>query len=340
MEEKKEHHSHEHSEHRQSRNSTLESVRKNPWIIVSVVLAVILIVVLIMNNLGGSGDVGSNKASGNLVNYINSLGKGDATLVNTTKDSGMYLVNVGFQNQTIPVYVSLDGQYLIPDRIPLSTTPAAAAKATTAQTAQQPKDVPKSDKPVADFFVFAYCPYGTQMEKALVPVYNLLKDKAQINIVFIGAMHGEFEHVESLRQICINKNYGEDKWFAYLDKFLVNSAIGSCQGTDSCVNPLIETIFTQIGVDKTKINSCMASDAEAIYQANEKQAQAAGIGSSPTVTVNGVQVSMGRSPALVQQGICSAFNSAPSECSQTLSSTSASPGFGSTASSGSAASCG
>jgi hypothetical protein len=272
-----------------------------------------------------------------LISYINSLGRGEATLVNVTRDSGMYLVNVNFQDQVIPVYVSADGKFLIADRLPLSTTPSASSSA-SAQS--QPTTVVKSDRPVADFYVFSYCPYGTQMEKALVPVYNLLKDKVDINIVFIGAMHGEYEHVESLRQICIQKEYSKDKLFAYLDKFLVNSAIGNCQGKDACVNPLIEVIYGQIGVDKTKINNCMTKDAEALYQADVSKSQAAGIASSPTTTINGAKVSVGRSPALVQQAICSAFNSAPSECSQTLSSASASAGFGSTASSSSSASCG
>jgi len=316
----------------------LNVLRKNPWILATIVLAIVLIVSLIYGALGSGGSVSANVASDNLLKYIDSLGRGSATLVSSVKDNGMYKVTVKYNGQDIPVYVSMDGNYLIADRIPLTAKVQTVVTGNAVQEA--PKEVPKSDKPVADFYVFSYCPYGTQMEKALVPVYNLLKSKVDINLVFIGAMHGEYEHVESLRQICIQKNYGKDKLFAYLDKFLVNAQVGTCNGKDICVNPLIEAIFTQIGVDNDKINKCMATDAEAIYQADGQKAQSLGIGGSPTVTINGAQISVGRSPALVQEAICSGFNNQPSECSKALSSASASPGFGSTASSGSTASCG
>jgi hypothetical protein len=144
-----------------------------------------------------------------------------------------------------------------------------------------------------------------------------------------------------LRQICIQKNYGKDKLFAYLDKFNTNSAIGSCRGSDTCVNPLIETIFTSLSIDKNKINTCMTNDAPALYNADVAKAKANGISGSPSVMINGVKANVGRSPSLVQQAVCGAFNTAPTECSQTLSTTQASAGFGSAAgSSGSAASCG
>jgi hypothetical protein len=323
-------------------NKTLSKIRKNPWIAASVVLAIALIVVIVISSMNSGGGVGPAAAGKNLVSFVNAQGNGEATYVSGVKEGSLYNIVVNYNGEDIPVFVTLDGKYLISSPIPLSDSAAPT------QDEPAPTEVPKSDKPVADFYVFSYCPFGTQMEKAVVPAYNLLKNKADINIVFIGAMHDPkgcsgaacFEKTESLRQICIQKNYGKDKLFAYLDKFLVNADIGNCQGTDACVSPLIEAIYTQIGIDKTKINTCIAKDAEALYVADEAKAQSLGIGGSPTVTINGVKASVGRSPALVQQAICSAFNSAPAECNQTLSSAAASAGFGSTASSSSTASCG
>lgn len=305
---------------------------KNYWAIATVVLAALLLVVLIFNY---SSSMSKSAAGQKIVDFANAQGV-NATLVSVKSQGSLYEVVVTVQGQDVPVYITKDGKYLVANPVPLTQTKTTNADSQT----QTPAEVPKTAKPVANFFVFSYCPYGTQMEKALVPAYNLLKNVADINIVFIGAMHGEYEKVESLRQLCIQKNYGKDKLFAYLDKFLVNAAIGNCQGTDTCVNPLIEAIYTQTGIDKTKINTCMKNDAEALYAANEKQAQSLGIGSSPTTTINGVEVQVGRSPAAVEQAICSAFTTAPTECSTQLSTASASAGFGSTASSGSSASCG
>jgi len=147
MEEKKEH------VHNSSKNAILDNIRKNPWIIVSAVLVLVLIVVAVFGSSGVSGQ----KAAQNLVSYINSLGQGDATLVNVTKSNGLYLVNVNFQDQVIPVYVSLDGKYLIPDVVPLVTVKDTSGSDTAA--ASKTVDVPKSDKPKVELFVMAYCPY-------------------------------------------------------------------------------------------------------------------------------------------------------------------------------------
>jgi protein-disulfide isomerase len=316
-------------------SKVVKRIKRNPWMIATIALAIILVVVFVVSM--GAG-VSKKTVSNNLLSFIESQTGEKASVVSINEENGMYNVTVNFKGQDVSVFVTNDGNFMAGQLIPLTATKSASASSSSGQTAA--KEVPKSDKPVADFYVFSYCPYGTQMEKALVPVYNLLKSKADINIVFIGAMHGEYERVESLRQICIEKNYGKDKLFAYFDKLLVNAAVGSCRGTDSCVSPLIEAIYTQVGIDKNTVNTCMTKDADALYQADVAKSANLGISGSPSVVINGVQAQVSRSPAGVLSAICSAFNTAPAECSQTLSSTSASAGFGSTASSSSSASCG
>jgi len=340
---KKEHSETHHSEKKYSFVKFVGAMKKNPWMPAAVILALV-VVVMAFFVFGGSGNVTGKVAADNLINFVKGQTGESATLVSVNDSGSLYEVVVSFKGQDVPVYVTKDGKYLINQPVPIT----ASVVDNPQQSPPEAKEVPKSDKPVAEFYVFTYCPYGTQIEKALVPVYNLLKSKANISIVYIGAMHDSqgctgvacFEKTESLRQICIRKNYGNDKLFAYLDKLLVNSAVGNCQGKDACVSPIIEGIYSQIGVDKNKVNTCIANDAEAIYQADEAKAQSAGVGGSPTVVINGVQVQVARSPAGVLSAICSAFSNSPAECSQTLSSTSASAGFGSTASSSSTASCG
>src|SRR3989339_1578539 len=153
----------------------------------------------------------------------------------------------------------------------------SAPVAPSAQAATAPVVVPKSDKPVAEAFVFSYCPYGLQFEKALAPVYDLLKDKSNIEIVFIGAMHGEYEKVESFRQICVQKLYGKDKLWQYLKEFNINTDLGNCRGDATCIVPFLDKIYSNNKMDKSKIEDCMNKDAEKIYNQNMARAKELGI---------------------------------------------------------------
>lgn len=313
---------------------------KHYWMIATISLAVVLLIILSYGSISGIGKTKAGELVQSIIadQYNVQITINNVSIVNNGSLGKLYYVQGEYQGQAVEAYISKDGKYLIPSIIAVTPTKQTPTIDTTTTTTE----IPKTTKPVADFYVFSYCPYGTQMEKALVPVYNLMKNKADINIVFIGAMHGEYEKVESLRQICIQKNYGKDKLFAYLDKFLVNDAIGNCQGTDTCVNPLINTIFSQTGISATTINNCMAKDAEELYNADVQKSAQNGVSGSPTTFINGVSSQVARSPAGILSAICSAFTdeSKPTECSTQLSSTAASAGFGSTGSSSSAASCG
>jgi len=321
-----------------SGKSFSHKIRENPWIITTFAFGALVLIMFAMSFSGAlTGHAVSDKVAGNaLVNYINSLPTitENVTLKNVSDMGGLYQVTVVYQGKDIPVYVTKDGKYYTGSIVPLTAQDDSSDSTTSA-----PKNITKNDKPIVQAFVFTYCPYGLQFEKALSPVYDLLKNKADINLVYIGAMHGEYEKVESLRQLCVLKNYGKDTLWKYLNKFNTNTAIGSCNGDASCLKPLISSIMTTLGIDENKINTCMANDAEAMYTADEKIASDLGIGGSPTFVINGVQVDVGRTPSAIQGAICDAFNTAPSECSQTLSSDAATAGFGAGAGASTGATC-
>jgi len=308
--------------------------KENVWMSVSIILAVILIVSLGFNYFGGG--ISKNAAGEKAVEFIKtSFGADVNTFTNVTDLGKIYEITVPYQGQDIPVYISKDGKYFISSAINMNVVAS-----TPSNTATTTKEVPKTDKPVVEGYFFSYCPYGTQFEKAMIPVYNLLKNKVDFNIVFIGAMHGEYEKTESLRQICVQKEYGKDKLWAYLSQFLASTDIGNCNGGDSCLAPYLTKIMKNLSIDEAKIKTCMTKDAEALYNADVQKSSEAGISGSPTFVINGVQSQVARSPEAIKQAICDAFTTAPSECSQTLSSTAASAGFGSgTGSASSSASC-
>ena len=306
----------------------VRKLKKNPWIISTLALGLIVVILLVVNFTGITGNVVSGDDAGkSVVDFINSKANAGLTYVSSEDLGSLYKVTVLYQGQNVPVFVTKDGKYYATGATPIT---ADVANTQTQQTQQ--KEVPKSDKPVADAFIFSYCPYGLQFEKALLPVYDLLKSKADINIVAIGAMHGEFEKTETLRQISIEKLYGKDKLFAYLKEFDSNTDIGSCSGDDTCLNKYLPAIYTKLSIDKTKVENYMKASAPAIYDEQGKQASTLGISGSPTFVINGVQVQVARTSEAIKKAICDAFNTAPSECSQTLSSTATSPGFGGTVS--------
>jgi len=308
----------------------------NYWAVAAVVLAILLIGVLIFNRGSGSGSgICAVVAADKVIAFVQAQG-GEATLVSKGDKYGMYEIVLSINGQERPVYVSKDGKNLFLNLIPLDAAAQAAAGSGTQET---PKEVPKSDKPVVEAFVFSYCPFGLQFEKALAPVYTLLKNKADISLVQIGAMHGEYEHQEALRQICIQKLYGKDKLWSYLNKFMIDTAIGACSGQTTCSDPLVEKIMVNLSIDKAKVNACMPTDGETLYNVDGARAQALGIGGSPTFVINGVQVNVGRTPDAIGKAICAAFTTAPAECSQTLSTTALTAGFGASAGASTGASC-
>lgn len=305
--------------------------KRNDWKIFSGILGVVIIILLVVIFYG--------RITGNVVNVVSEDDVGtrvvdfaksqgiDATVVKIDKQGALYEVVLLMQGKEVPVYVTGDGENLIPSLIPLTGNAIDDT-----DTSSAPKEVSKSDKPKVEAYIFSYCPYGIQFEKALIPVYDLLKNKADINIVAIGAMHGEYEKTETLRQICVEKLYGKDKLFKYLKAFDENAQIGSCGGTASCVDPLIAKIYSGLGIDKSRIDSCMKTDAKALYDAQGAKASGLGIGGSPTFVINGVQVQVDRTPDAIKEAVCNAFNTKPSECSQKLPTASASAGFGTTSS--------
>jgi len=309
---------------------SLNRMRQNPWILTTIFLAIVLLVSIFFFN---GAEVSAKTAEKNLVDFASAQGLVLEDVSATDKGS-FYQLSFLVDGSESVASVTKDGKFLIQPVTALSSEVTETPASTTETT-----EVPKTDKPKADAFIFSYCPYGLQFEKALIPVYELLKNQADINIVAIGAMHGESEKVESLRQISVEKLYGKDKLFAYLKEFDYNTNIGSCAGDDACLDKYLPAIYTKLGIDKAKVESYMDKSAEAIYDAQGELASSLGIGGSPTFVVNGVQVQVGRTPAAIGEAICSAFTTEPPECSKTLSSEAFTPGFGGSSGTSSGASC-
>jgi FKBP-type peptidyl-prolyl cis-trans isomerase 2 len=200
------------------------------------------------------------------------------------------------------------------------------AAATTSGSNETVKKI--EGAPTLQTFVMSYCPYGTQMEKGIIPVYKLLKDKANFEIRFVSyTMHGEKEDTENKRQVCIREEQ-PSKFWDYLECFLDAGDAAGC--------------VSDVGLDNAKLTDCMSSRADDYWQTDKDLNTQYGVQGSPTNVLDGeVTEIYPRSPEDVKKAVCAVFASEPSECSQTLDTANPSAGFGSgTSSSGSAGGCG
>jgi len=331
MTEHKEEKTHEHS----SLHLHKEGIKKNPWILSTVVVAIIAIVLLVISVSGSGSGVSSKKAADNLVEFVESQGTGSLEIVETSKESGMHKITYSFNGQQGEVFVSLDGKYLITAPMPLTAEGGSETEVKPAQ------NIPKSDKPKVELFIMSYCPYGTQTQKGILPVASLLKDKIDFKVRWVDyIMHGKKEADENTVQYCIQKDQNA-KYLAYMQCFLADANAARCY-----VNASINTVMLNncmVATDKQyAINKTFTESTSQFprYNVDSEDAQKYEVQGSPTLVINGVQAESGRSPAALLATICSSFTTPPAECSQTLSAASPSAGFGySTASDAAAAQC-
>jgi Cys-rich repeat protein len=337
-------------------NDTHHSSKKyNVWMVVSIILAVAVIVLLFFMLRGGvtGNAIKGEDAGKKLVDFLNLRTGGGVEYISYEDKGDIYAVSVSYQGQNIPVYITKDGEYFVQAPVSLSNeTTTAKPECTTDDDCQSgetcqsgycvapPKEVPKSDKPKVELFVMTYCPYGTQAEKGVIPAIKALGTKVDAKIRFVHYfMHGDKEEQETYTQVCIREEQNA-KFLPYLECFLEDGDSARC--------------LTKAGIDKTKLNTCLADGnktAKVYYEKDKTLSNGYGVQGSPTLIINGVetdQFGRDRSSSNALKIICSAFNTSPkTECSKTLSTASPSSGFGtaastsgSTPSSGSAGSCG
>lgn len=219
-----------------------------------------------------------------------------------------------------------------------TNTQIVAANNANANVNQTPTatNVPKTAKPKVELFVMSYCPYGLQMEKAYLPAWELLKNKADISLKFVDyAMHGLKEIEENTRQYCIQKEQPKTI-ISYLKCFTGKDDYRSCltvagvnvSKMNNCVDATNKTYGT---IDKYNDQSTWLSGQYPLYPIYTDLNKTYGVQGSPTLVINGVQSEAGRTAEGVKQAICASFTNEPSECKTTLDNTSYTPGFGYTA---------
>lgn len=289
--------------------------------------------------LTGCTQMSEDAAKERALTFINTVLMAPGTSADIKKveaENGMFKITVNAAGKEIISYMSGDGKIFFPSVMEIDKMMDKKEAAPAGAQAPAAK-VSKSEKPVVDLFVMSYCPFGTQMEKGMLPVVKQLGDTIDFNLKFVNyAMHGEKEVKENLNQYCIEKEQNE-KFLPYLNCFL---------GTDGG-ETAGDTCLTKVGIDTDALASCTAAaDKEFNIMANLKDKSSwlngrfpkfmthndenvkYGVQGSPTLVINGAKVNSGRDSASILKLICSSFETQPEECTAELSATAPAPGFG------------
>ena len=309
-----------------NKSKFIEKIKDNPWVLATILLAIICVPLIIFSFTGILGNsilgitgnaVSGDNAGDSVVEYLNARTGGGVEYISSEDIGNLYEITVSYKGENIPVYTTKDGEYYIQGAIQMT----GQAVNQEQQPTQQPQDVVKSDKPKVELFVMTHCPYGTQAEKGIVPVFNLLENKIDSSIKFVHYFLHEPEETETPVQICIREEQG-DKYLDYLACFLEDG------DTERCL--------TETGIDKNKLDSCGKTKYDDLYAADSALSEGYGVRGSPTLVINGQIVNSGRSPDAYLNSICSAFTDGniPEECDEQLNTASPSAGFGYTASAG------
>lgn len=313
----------------------------------AIILSIALVMVLTGCSLKGGKikTITAEEAKAKAETFINDeliaggAEEAEASITAVVEENGLYKLSVvissGGREQEIESYVSRDGKKFFTQAIDMTRTAPEAGNTETDTKAKAPvSEVSnKQAKPKVELFVMSHCPYGTQIEKGMLPVVEALGDKIDFELKFCDyAMHGEIEVKEQMGQYCIQKEQPE-KFIEYLTCFLDEGKTTGC--------------LAKTKINQSKMNSCVDSvDKEykvienlndktswyngkfPMFNINKDDTDKYGIKGSPALVINGETIASARDSATLFETICSSFTSVPEECAQTLLSTAPTPGFG------------
>ena len=279
----------------------------------------------------GLGVLSPQEAAQKAIDYINQNMLPEeisASLIEAGKESGVYKVKLKIEEQEFDSFISPDGKLLFIEAIDMDSDIQEG------EENQTPQEISKQETPEVELFVMAFCPYGNQAEEIMIPVVDLLGNKANIELHYViysdyasgmGAqskdyclseeekycsMHGIQELNQGIRELCVQK-YQKDKLWNFVKAINENC---SAQNVDSCW----ENIASETGINKETIKNCQKNEGLELLEKEVELNKMYGIGGSPQLIINGGEYNGERNSEGYKTGICSGFNTQPEECNQKL----------------------
>ncbi len=304
----------------------------------------------------------TNQLGQRTVMALNSLpdviaSKENVTFVDINEyDNSLYKVTTLWIGNQIPVFITKDGKNLFysDQNGEVTGDPQSIEGLINAyeknyelvqaqlEAQSQPQSISKTETPKIELFVMSYCPYGLQAEKAMIPVMELLGNKADIKLMYVNyLMHGWKEAIQNNYQYCIEKNQPE-VFTEYMRCFLQEDNHLECANNvevdltqvDICIENLEETY---------NISEIFNSSTQSYprYPVHTELNELYGIRGSPGLVINGILIDsqrpvlinsksiyISRSAESFKQLVCEAFVNQPSECNEILNASPEAPGIG------------
>jgi len=313
LKDKKEKHQERHKEEpkpNSNKENLTNKLRENPWIASTIILGGIIIFLLSTSFGGFTGQVTENQATENLNNFLSTQATGAEITQIESYNNYLFLADILFQGQNIPLYITKDGKYIVQGLTPLGTPEPLEPTSS---------DIPKSNNPVVELFIWAYCPYGVQAQGPLAEVASLLGNSADFKAVLYYDGHGAFETQQNKIQSCIQE-VAPEKYWAYATGF-VDNIYPKCGATKDidCDKTESVKLMNSLGINSNEVLSCISSIGETLIKEASDRATELGVTGSPTLVINGVKANpASRTADAFKIAVCEGFNNLPEACSTTL----------------------
>jgi hypothetical protein len=182
-------------------------------------------------------------------------------------------------------------------------------------------EVQKAEVAEAELFVWGYCPGGISTLDVYAETANALKDVASVKVVPFHDGHGAYETRQNKIMLAIQELYPEKTWDYMLDFYEDVYPICTQESTVECTNIESTKLMEKVGIDAEAVMTLVDSNGDAMYQEAVLRAATLGIGTSPTLVVNGTSLGsqFTRTPEGIKEIICTGFIQAPSVCTVSLS---------------------
>ncbi len=302
----------------------LDDSQKN-YVILGLLLAVLLVLISGVfyyyqgQSCSYGNELSTEKAKSKAADYINNnlMGQGQsATIENVTSTGALYKFALKVSGQKYESYMTKDGSLLFPQAYELESKQATSSD----QGQNQNKEIPQKETPEVELFVQSFCPYGSQAENTMKPVYDLLGDKVDWKVNFIASeqngsfssLHGSKEVTQDKRELCVIENQGLSEWFDFAT--YVND---NCGSEGACW----EDAASKTDLSTASLSSCVEGKGSDLLSEDASVTSERGVSASPTLFVNGVEtqaVYEYGNPNAYKEAICSGFEEKPAECEEEL----------------------
>ncbi len=287
--------------------------------------------------------LGIDEAKAKMLSFVNDnlmQNGAEATISSMSEEHGLYKAVLSLPGsagpQEVPTYMTKDGTTFFTQALDIAEVEQKTkdqASGAAASQEQTVADIPKADKANVELFVMAFCPYGTQAEAAMSPVFDLLGGQADINVRYIASiegdditqvksLHGPIEGAEDARQLCIVNNYDKDTLWKYIRE-INDKCYPIYRNGEDAYNTCWKQAAKTAGVDAAKIEKCATDEGPGLIKKADEIATGYGVSGSPTLIVNGTKVNPARTADGYKEAVCNGFTNPPKECDTALSSTGA-----------------